>query len=66
MSALLTTRQAASALALSPRTLERLRVEGGGPRYLRLRRAIRYRYADLDRWLDRRSFGSTSEGEVVR
>jgi len=57
--------EAAAFLRLSPRTLDRLRVEGGGPRYLKLRRSIRYRQADLRSWLDRRSFDSTSEAGDV-
>jgi predicted DNA-binding transcriptional regulator AlpA len=56
----LTSREAAAFLRLSPRTLNRLRVEGGGPRYLKLRRSIRYRQSDLASWLDRRSFDNTS------
>jgi predicted DNA-binding transcriptional regulator AlpA len=54
-------REAAAFLRLSPRTLDRLRVEGGGPRFLRLRRSIRYRQADLDHWLSLRCVNSTSE-----
>ena len=60
MNPLMNAREAAAKLRLSVRTLDRLRVEGGGPRYLKLRRSIRYRQMDLDRWLDRRSFDSTS------
>ena len=34
-------------------TLEKLRVSGGGPRFIRLgSRTIAYDYADLDAWLD--------------
>jgi predicted DNA-binding transcriptional regulator AlpA len=58
---LLTQRQAAAALCLSERTLERFRVSGFGPRFLRLGKSIRYRPADVERWLARRVVGSTSE-----
>jgi predicted DNA-binding transcriptional regulator AlpA len=58
---LLTTLETAQALHLSKRTLDRLRVEGGGPRYLKIRRSIRYRQSDLADWLDRRCVSSTSE-----
>ena len=37
MSPLLTQREAAGLLRLSERTLERQRLQGGGPRYLKLR-----------------------------
>jgi predicted DNA-binding transcriptional regulator AlpA len=57
--------EAAALLRLSPRTLDRLRVEGGGPRFLKVRQSIRYRLADINSWLDRRAFGSTSEAGVV-
>jgi hypothetical protein len=61
MSVLLTTRDAARVLSLSPRTLERLRLSGDGPRYCKLRRSVRYRQCDLDAWLSRNAVASTSE-----
>jgi hypothetical protein len=39
MSRLLKTLEAARFLSLSPRTLERFRLEGSGPRYCKLRRS---------------------------
>ena len=45
---LLTQREAASVLRLSERTLERWRVSGIGPRFVRLNHSIRYRQQDLD------------------
>ncbi len=48
---LLTQREAALALKLSERTLERLRVSGLGPKFARCGRSIRYRLADLDEWV---------------
>ena len=60
--AMLTTTQAASVLGLSPRTLEQLRVKGGGPNYFALgKRAIRYRRQALETWLDARVRKSTSD-----
>jgi hypothetical protein len=61
MSVLLTTRDAARILALSPRTLERLRLSGDGPRFCKLRRSVRYRQADLELWASQNSVASTSE-----
>jgi hypothetical protein len=58
---LLNTLEAALFLHLSPRTLERLRLEGSGPRYCKLRRSVRYRQADLESWLANNAIGSTSE-----
>jgi hypothetical protein len=58
---LLTQREAASVLRLSE-TLERWRVAGIGPRFVRLpSRSIRYRQQDLDAHVAARVVGSTSE-----
>lgn len=59
---MLTTAQAAVVLGLSPRTLEQLRVKGGGVPYYALgRRAVRYKRVDLTAWLDSRRRKSTSD-----
>ena len=59
---LLTQRDAALYLHLSERTLERMRVAGNGPRFVRLsNRSIRYRQQDLDAYVAARVVGSTSE-----
>ena len=56
-----TTADAAQLLQMSPRTLERLRLVGGGPKYCKAGRRVLYRRADLEAWLASRSFASTSE-----
>ena len=48
---LLTTRQTAAQVGLSPRTLERFRVTGQGPRFLKLGRRVRYAREDIEYWL---------------
>jgi excisionase family DNA binding protein len=59
---MLTTHEAATYLRLSKRTLERLRVSGLGPRFIRIsRRSICYRQQDLDAYIAARVVGSTSE-----
>jgi hypothetical protein len=62
---LLTTPEAAEFLRLSPRTLERFRVEGTGPRYTKAgpgkRARVLYRRDDLEAWLDGFEYGSTAE-----
>jgi hypothetical protein len=58
---LLTQREAASVLRLSQRTLERWRVAGTGPRFVRLNHSIRYRQQDLDAHVAARVVGSTSD-----
>ena len=61
----LTTQEAADYLRLSPRSLERYRVEGTGPQYLKAgpgkRARVFYRIDDLDAWLEGTLFTSTSE-----
>jgi excisionase family DNA binding protein len=58
---LLTQRDAATLLRLSERTLERLRVTGGGPVFVKAGRLVRYRQADLENWIESRVVASTSE-----
>jgi hypothetical protein len=62
---LLTQREASCALRCSERTLERLRLSGRGPRYIKTTHRVLYREADLDEWLTARSVRSTSEASEV-
>jgi len=61
---LLTTKEAAHLLRLSPRTLEGFRVRGMGPRFIKagagLRSRVLYHPADIRNRVERR-FSSTSE-----
>jgi excisionase family DNA binding protein len=57
---LLDQREAAKLLRLSERTLERLRVQGGGPRFVKAGRCVRYRETDLEAWIAARIVSSTS------
>lgn len=61
---LLTTPEAARHLSLSTSTLAKLRLSGGGPRYRKLLRAVRYAEADLDAWANARVRSSTSDVEA--
>ena len=58
---LLTQREAAILLRLSERTLERFRVQGTGPVYVKAGRLIRYREADLEEWIAARVVSNTSQ-----
>jgi excisionase family DNA binding protein len=64
MTALLTQRDAARLLSLSIRTLERMRVTGLGPRFIKLGNSVRYRESDLEQWIASRSVASTSQKEM--
>jgi excisionase family DNA binding protein len=48
---LLTTAQLSERLQVSESTLRRWRTEGTGPPVVRAGRAVRYRWADVERWL---------------
>ena len=63
----LTTEEAASLLRLSPRTLEKQRVLGGGPRFRKFGARVVYAMADLRAWADSHTYGMTSDpGRAVR
>ena len=61
----LTNDEAADYLRLSPRTLEKQRVLGGGPKFRKFGRRVMYAVADLDAWATDRSFESTSDPEYA-
>jgi predicted DNA-binding transcriptional regulator AlpA len=54
---------AAAYLKLSQSTLAKLRLYGTGPRYTKVGRAVRYRRADLDAWINARYAESTSDAD---
>ena len=58
---LLTTTDAAAYLHVSPRTLEKWRLAGGGPRYRKLIHRVVYTQQDIDTWVDEQARTSTSD-----
>ena len=52
---------AAQVLGLAVSTLNKFRVYGTGPRFVKLGRSVRYRPADLDAWIEANGRASTSE-----
>jgi predicted DNA-binding transcriptional regulator AlpA len=59
----LRTPAAAECVGLSRSTLEKFRLTGEGPKFVRIGvRAVGYRIEDLDAWLSKRTRTSTSEG----
>jgi predicted DNA-binding transcriptional regulator AlpA len=63
MQTLLTQREAALALRLSERTLERSRVTGFGPPFCKLGRRVLYRQDDIDHWISSHIVGSTAQAQ---
>ncbi|ATE66371.1 helix-turn-helix transcriptional regulator [Rhizorhabdus dicambivorans] len=52
--------EAARYLRLSPRTLEKYRVSGEGPRFRKLGRRVVYSVVDLESWAAARACSSTA------
>ena len=55
------TQGASAHSGLSVSFLEKLRVVGGGPPFIKVGKAVRYKLADVDAWLATRMRNSTSE-----
>lgn len=60
------TETAAKWLCLSPRTLERYRLTGEGPKFVKFGRRVAYRLIDLEEYVKAHIFDSTSEHSVRR
>jgi excisionase family DNA binding protein len=58
---IVTVQEAADILRVSKSYLDKKRVYGGGPPFLQYGRKITYLRSDLEAWLSRRRFTSTSE-----
>ncbi len=66
VSQFLDTAQAADFLNISPRTLEKHRVTGGGPRFRKFGSRVLYGAADLQAWADAHSYANTSETQGMK
>ncbi|MEP1229794.1 MAG: helix-turn-helix domain-containing protein [Litorimonas sp.] len=58
---LVDTKKAAEILGISPNTLKKYRMIGGGPEFLKFNRTVRYNIVDLQNWASRRKFNSTAD-----
>ena len=58
---LLNQRATAAYLSISERTLERWRVSGTGPAFVKMNRRVAYRQTDLIEWINSRVRQSTSD-----
>lgn len=56
----------AELLGVSVRTLQNWRLRGGGPRYLKLGRSVRYRVSDLTAFMEGCLAASTTEADARR
>jgi predicted DNA-binding transcriptional regulator AlpA len=57
---------AADLLGLSPRTLERFRLEGTGPPFHKFGRRVRYALSDIEEWASAQKRTSTSQSGETR
>ena len=48
---------------ISPRTMQRWRLDGMGPPFIKIGRLVRYRKSNLDAFLAARTFVSTAEAD---
>lgn len=62
---MLRTDEASKLIGLSPSTLAKLRLTGGGPRYIKLGRTVVYDPADIEAWLrSHRRLSTSVHGET--
>lgn len=52
MTGLAKAQEVAEYLSTTPNQLNRLRYEGSGPKYIKLGRSVRYRWEDVDAWIE--------------
>ncbi len=57
----LTQTEAAQFTRLSPRTLERMRLDGTGPKFTKAGRRVIYSRCSIEEWLEMRTYKSTSD-----
>ena len=62
---LMSERSLADYLNVSVKFLQKLRMEGGGPKYIHLsKRLVRYRRGDVTSWIENNARWCTSEGDA--
>lgn len=60
---LLSDRQVAEVMGIPAKTLQGFRYKGGGPKFIKVGRSVRYRAADVEAWLEANTKTSTSESQ---
>lgn len=61
MSSRLDTQQAATYIPCAKSTLDKLRVKGGGPRFIKIGKRVLYDTLDIDHWLENQKRASTCD-----
>jgi excisionase family DNA binding protein len=57
----LTVKQAAEYIGIAKSTLDKMRVAGGGPRFIKIGKRVLYDKADLDAWIEAQKRRSTAD-----
>ena len=57
---MMTERELAERTRISPRTWQQWRGAGGGPPYVKIGRAVRYRWSQVEAWIASQSTGPTA------
>jgi predicted DNA-binding transcriptional regulator AlpA len=53
-------------LRVHPTTLWRFRLQGGGPRFIRVGRRIFYRLSAIEQWLESETYSHSSEVDAIK
>lgn len=61
----LTTKEASRHLGISHRTLEHWRLVGGGPRFMKVGRSVRYPISELEAFMARPLFSNTAQAKAA-
>jgi len=61
---LLTPKQLAELFAVNENTIAQWRVQGNGPKFVKIERRIRYAATDVDHWMNERTFASTTAADA--
>ena len=62
---LLTPKQLAGLLAVNENTLAKWRLQGVGPKFVKIQRHVRYAANDVDSWTHERTFASTTAADAA-
>ena len=61
---LLTPKQLAELFAVNENTIAKWRVQGIGPKFIKIQRNVRYAANDVDHWTNERTFASTTAADA--
>ena len=61
---LLTPKQLAELFAVNENTIAQWRVQGNGPKFVKIQRHIRYAANDVHHWMNERTFESTTAADA--